>query len=60
MRKLLNQKYDEYEPNLNPFCNLLFCDNWSWPQMHILQSTAGKNKQPVPKASSMKTEIEHW
>jgi hypothetical protein len=60
MRKLLNQKYEEYTPNLNPFSNMLFSDNWSWPQVHIPQSMGTKSK-PIPtKAASVKADIVNW
>jgi|JI10StandDraft_1071094.scaffolds.fasta_scaffold1289891_2 hypothetical protein len=54
MRRLLNQKYEEYVPNLNPFCNILFCENWTWPQLHLPQTLGTKTKPIQAKAITVK------
>jgi len=60
MRRLLNQKYEEHIPNLNPFCNMLFCENWTWPQMYVPQTLGTKIKPIQTKSSTIKPEIINW
>jgi hypothetical protein len=60
MRKFLTQKYEEYEPNLNPYSSLLFCEHWVWPTLALSQNAGGKGKGGSAKPPSIKEDILNW
>ena len=57
--KLISQRFEDYDPNLNPFSTMLFTDHWNWPQLYLPHQSNPKLKTNPSKAS-FKTDILSW